>query len=132
MDGRITLQINRYLQEHPEYTYSGIKRTLEYFYKIKKNPIEKANGGIGIVPWVYEEAKRYYYNQWLLSQKNAEKNKRTNNMGKINVNCYNNSRDLNNSNVELMTIEETQQLCAKMLEKIKKVLELVKQATTNE
>ena len=63
---------------------------------------------------------------------NAEKNKRTNNMGKINVNCYNNSRDLNNSNVELMTIEETQQLCAKMLEKIKKVLELVKQATTNE
>lgn len=74
MDGRITLQINRYLQEHPEYTYSGIKRTLEYFYKIKKNPIEKANGGIGIVPWVYEEAKRYYYNQWLLSQKNAEKN----------------------------------------------------------
>ena len=43
-----------------------------------------------------------------------------------------NSRDLNNSNVELMTIEETQQLCAKMLEKIKKVLELVKQATTNE
>ena len=73
MDGRITLQINRYLQEHPEYTYSGIKLTLEYFYKIKKNPIEKANGGIGIVPWVYEEAKRYYYNQWLLSQKNAEK-----------------------------------------------------------
>ena len=74
MDGRITLQIQRYLQEHPEYTYSGIKRTLEYFYEIKKNAIEKANGGIGIVPWVYEEAKRYYYNQWLLSQKNKDKN----------------------------------------------------------
>ena len=74
MDGKITLQIKRYLQEHPDYTYSGIKRTLEYFYQIKKNPIEKANGGIGIVPWVYEEAKRYYYNQWLLSQKNVEKN----------------------------------------------------------
>ena len=74
MDGRITLQIKKYLQDHPEYTYSGIKRTLEYFYIIKKNPIEKANGGIGIVPWIYEEAKRYYYNQWLLSQKNVEKN----------------------------------------------------------
>jgi hypothetical protein len=55
------------MQDHPEYTYSGIKRTLEYFYEVKKNSIEKANGGIGIVPWVYEEAKRYYYNQWLLS-----------------------------------------------------------------
>ena len=73
MDGRITLQIQKYMQDHPEYTYSGIKRTLEYFYKVKGNSIEKANGGIGIVPWVYEEAKRYYYNQWLLSQKNAEK-----------------------------------------------------------
>ena len=73
MDGRITLQIKKYMQDHPEYTYSGIKRTLEYFYEIKGNPIDKANGGIGIVPWVYEEAKRYYYNQWLLSQKNAEK-----------------------------------------------------------
>jgi len=73
MDGRITLQIKKYMQDHPEYTYSGIKRTLEYFYEVKNNPIEKANGGIGIVPWVYEEAKRYFYNQWLLSQKNAEK-----------------------------------------------------------
>ena len=73
MDGRITLQIQKYLQDHPEYSYSGIKRTLEYFYEIKKNPLDKSNGGIGIVPWVYEEAKRYYYNQWLLSQKNEEK-----------------------------------------------------------
>lgn len=77
MDGRITLQIKKYMQDHKEYTYSGIKRTLEYFYEIKNNPIEKANGGIGIVPWVYEEAKRYFYNQWLLSQKNAEKDIKT-------------------------------------------------------
>ena len=73
MSNRINLQIKKYLQEHPEYTYSGIRRSLEYFYEIKKNPIEKANGGIGIVPWIYEEAKQYYYNQWLLSQKNAKK-----------------------------------------------------------
>lgn len=73
MDGRISLQIKKYMQEHSEYSYSGIKRTLEYFYEIKHNPIDKANGGIGIVPWVYEEARRYFYNQWLLSQKNADK-----------------------------------------------------------
>ena len=74
MDGRITLQIKKYMQDHPDYTYSGIKRTLQYFYEIKGNPIDKTKVGIGIVPWVYDEAKRYYYNQWLLSQKNADKN----------------------------------------------------------
>lgn len=74
MDGKITLQIQRYLQQHPDYTYSGILRTLKYFYEIKKNSIDKANGGIGIIPWVYQEAKQYYYNQWLLSQKNSDKN----------------------------------------------------------
>ena len=73
MNGRITLQIKKFMQDHPEYTYSGIKRTLQYFYEVKGNSIEKSNGGIGIVPWVYDEAKRYYYNQWLLSQKNADK-----------------------------------------------------------
>lgn len=73
MDGKITLQIKKYLQDYPNYTYSGIRRTLQYFYEVKKNPIEKSNGGIGIVPWVYEDAKRYYYNQWLLSQKNSDK-----------------------------------------------------------
>ena len=48
MDGKITLQIKKYLQEYPDYTYSGIRRSLEYFYEVKKNPIEKANNGIGM------------------------------------------------------------------------------------
>lgn len=69
---KIKKQIKKYIEED-NFTYSGIRRSLVYFYEIKQNSIEKANGGIGIVPWVYEEAKRYYYNQWLLSQKNADK-----------------------------------------------------------
>lgn len=76
MDGRITLQIQKYMQDHPEYTYSGIKKTLEYFYEVKGNStkVAKANGNtIGIVPWEYTKAKQYYYNQWLLSQKNSDK-----------------------------------------------------------
>lgn len=72
MDGRITLQIKKYMQDY-KYTYSGILRTLKYFYEVKQNNISKANNGIGIVPWVYQEAYQYYYNQWLLSQKNQEK-----------------------------------------------------------
>lgn len=73
MDGRMTLQIKKFMQDYPDYTYSGIRNTLYYFYEIKGNSIEKAHGSLGIVPWVYEEAKRYFYNQWLLSQKNADK-----------------------------------------------------------
>ena len=41
-------------------SYKGITNALIYFYDIKKNSIEKSNGGIGIVPWVYEDANRYY------------------------------------------------------------------------
>lgn len=72
MDGRISLQIKKYMQDY-NYSYSGILRTLKYFYEVKQNDISKANNGIGIVPWVYQEAYNYYYNQWLLSQKNQEK-----------------------------------------------------------
>ena len=73
MDGRITLQIKKFIQDY-NYTYSGILRTLKYFYEVKKNDLSKSNNGIGIVPWVYQEAYNYYYNQWLLKQKNVDKN----------------------------------------------------------
>ena len=65
---------------------------------------------------------------------NVEKNKRTNNMGKINVNVKksNNNKDLDSTYGDLMTVEETQMLCDKMIEKIKSVLELVKKATTED
>ena len=41
-------------------TYKGMTRALMYFYDIQKNNTDKSNGGIGIVPWVYEDANRYY------------------------------------------------------------------------
>ena len=76
MDGKITLQIKKLMQDHPEYTYSGIRSSLYYFYEVKKNPLKKEQYGnsINIVPWVYEDAKRYFYEQWQLSQKNSDKN----------------------------------------------------------
>ena len=65
---------------------------------------------------------------------NVEKNKRTNNIGIINVNMkkINNNKDLDSTFGDLMTVEETQMLCDRMMEKIKSVLELVKKATTEE
>ena len=44
-------------------TENGILRTLEYWYDIKGNTAEKANGGISIVDWVYGDAMNYYDRQ---------------------------------------------------------------------
>ena len=59
--------------ENYHYTYSGMKKALVYFYEIKKNDISKANGGIGIIPYVYRDAYNYYYTLWLANQKNENK-----------------------------------------------------------
>ena len=40
--------------------YKGQLLTLKYFFEVKKNPVEKAKGSIGIIPYVYEEARAYY------------------------------------------------------------------------
>ena len=72
IDQRIYHQIDKYIKEY-KYTYSGIHRSLIYFYEIKKGSIEKANGGLGIVPYIYQEAYNYYYNIWLAQQKNENK-----------------------------------------------------------
>ena len=69
---RVRKQINQYIDEYG-YTYSGIRKALIYFYEIKHNDISKANGGIGIVPYCYQQAKDYYYSLWLAQQKNEDK-----------------------------------------------------------
>lgn len=78
MDGRITLQLKKLFEKYPYMTYSGILKTLVYFYEINHNSIEnsKVNGvyTLGIVPWVYDEAKQYYYQQYLNQEKNKNKN----------------------------------------------------------
>ena len=72
VDARIQKQIKKYVEEN-NYTYSGIKKALVYFFEVKGNSIEKANGGIGIVPYVYQHAYNYYYSLWLAQQKNENK-----------------------------------------------------------
>ena len=52
------------------YTYSGMLASLRWFYEIKGNSKEAANGGIGIIPYIYNDAKKYYYNLYLAQQRN--------------------------------------------------------------
>lgn len=45
------------------YTAKGICFAVRYFYLIKKGDTSKAEGGIGIVPYVYEDSKQYWIEQ---------------------------------------------------------------------
>jgi hypothetical protein len=69
---RVRKQIKQYIEEY-KYSYSGIRKALIYFYEVKGNDKQKANGSIGIVPYIYKEAYNYYYSIWMAQQKNEGK-----------------------------------------------------------
>lgn len=56
---RVRKQIKDYI-EKDKFTYSGILGSLVYWYEVKGNSIEKANGGIGIVGFIYNDARCYF------------------------------------------------------------------------
>ncbi len=58
---KIDKQIKQFTEEGK--SISGIYKTLDYWYNIKQSDTSKANGGIGIVPYVYSEAKSYHRQQ---------------------------------------------------------------------
>ena len=60
INAKVAKQIRDFRIQY-NYTYSGMLGTLVYWYEIKKAPIDKANGGIGIIPFVYKDALNYYY-----------------------------------------------------------------------
>ena len=45
-------------REQENYSYLGMKTTLEYFHEILENPVVAE--GIGIIPYVYDEAKSWH------------------------------------------------------------------------
>ncbi len=56
---KIERQIKDFINTY-NYSYEGIRKTLEWWFDVKKNPISLAQGGIGIVPFVYHEGLEYY------------------------------------------------------------------------
>ena len=71
IEPRVKAQIKKYVEEY-NYTYSGMQKALYYHYEIKGGDKSKANGGIGIVPYVYQNAYNYFYELWLAQQKNKD------------------------------------------------------------
>ena len=54
----IQAQIDKFVKDKK--TIKGIFYTLKYFYEIKGGDWDKGHGGIGIVPFVYNEACAYW------------------------------------------------------------------------
>lgn len=69
---RVKQQLKSFTEEY-KYSYSGILKSLIYFYEVKGNSIDKANGGIGIVPFIYQDAFNYYYSLWQAQSINQTK-----------------------------------------------------------
>lgn len=69
VSARIRKQIKDMI-DHYGFTYSGILGTLKYWYEIKGNTISKSNNGVGIVPYIYEDARKYYETIFYASQSN--------------------------------------------------------------
>lgn len=69
---KVRKQLETYINQY-NYTYSGIRKALIYFYEIKGNDRDKMNGGIGIVPYCYKQAYDYYYSLWQANLANKDK-----------------------------------------------------------
>ena len=63
-------QLNQYEADY-EFTYSGMLKALKYWYEIKNHPLDK-NYGVGIIPYIYKEAKEYYYALYLADLQNKQ------------------------------------------------------------
>lgn len=64
---RINAQIKKFHEQY-DYSYSGMLKALQWFYEIQKNPIYKANGGLGIIPYIYQDAFNYFYELYQAEQ----------------------------------------------------------------
>lgn len=62
-------QIKNLMRDYPYFTYVGLEQSIRFFYKIKENPI--TNQGLGIVPYVYDQAQEYFKNLGEVQSHNA-------------------------------------------------------------
>ena len=60
--------VEKYKKDY-NYSYSGMLKSLQWFYDVKRNPKDKfIEGSLGIIPFVYQDAYNYYYKIFIASQ----------------------------------------------------------------
>ena len=62
-------QIRDFREEYG-YSYSGMLKTLYWWYEIQDHTTELAQNGIGIIPYIYDDAEKYYYTLYLAKMVN--------------------------------------------------------------
>ena len=72
ISAKITRQITDYKKQYG-FTYSGMLKALTWWFDVKKNSLEATNGGIGILPYIYNDAKTYYYGLYMAQLSNQNK-----------------------------------------------------------
>lgn len=70
VSARIKKQIASFKKEYG-FSYSGMLKTLIWWFDIRQNSLEKANNGIGIIPYVYKDAESYYHTIYLAEFANS-------------------------------------------------------------
>lgn len=73
--GFILKQIKDFHDEPYNYRYYAMQLALEYFFVIKQNSTAKSKG-IGIIPYVMDDAKEFYYNLASLQKQDIKKAER--------------------------------------------------------
>ncbi len=53
-------QLKNFMEKYSHYTFKGVKNALIYFYEVQKNSTKNSKQGIGIVPYIYDEAFQYF------------------------------------------------------------------------
>lgn len=64
-------QLKQYTEEFG-YSYTDILNALIYAFEIKHNDVEKARGGIGLVPYVIQDSRKYFQDIELSNSRNTE------------------------------------------------------------
>jgi len=72
ISAKITRQITDYRKQY-NFTYSGMLKALMWWFDVKGNTLEATNGGIGILPYIYNDAKSYYYGLYMAQMVNQGK-----------------------------------------------------------
>lgn len=67
----INKQVETYIKEY-NFTYSGMLKALKWFYEIERGDKEDSGGRVGILPYIYEDARRYYFNIYLAQNRMRE------------------------------------------------------------
>ena len=68
----INSQAESYIKQY-NYTWSGMTACLHWFYDINHGNLEEGHGGIGIIPFIYDTVKEYYYKLYSTQKKNKNK-----------------------------------------------------------